>query len=541
MTLGVFYNQNAISNSMLNKAPARPGFNIAGDAELSLVQRFVHNFVQNPDQQTQLQRSTAQNIYQMARKPDSGGQNESQQAVDFAFQPAGKVKSFGYSPFQTAKTEGQEDELQKLLDEVDELVQKCYSGNEAAFRKLINLSKGTLSTINGMINNNSEMQEVYTKAKNAVYTLIDEAPNYPGMFQMMSQSGLLDEKEFGESANMAAKLINDAAYSTQSMQQLEQLLSSGTIKLEDYAKQAIEKDPNSAIETLVNLSQGNIRKDQKLTIVNLLSDEAENKPGSQSGEKAAKGLQKIIKTEGQNGILRAAFEGLTKSAIAGNQQSLKSLEELVKDPTISKNKAIQAVECLSKVASHGNSTSGEATKMLAGFTRDKRLAPQIREKAVDGLTQVAESGNANASMAGDALLDLAKLPQDPVGKKALANVTSMKNKDALNQGKLNEVLETAATSNKTDHPLKKMALNFLGDSGNMDFLQRLNSEGLNNTGNQSLKQNNNTNEYFVSPRPIKTNDIKLSFAEIAAFGGKNLYHNPMEYQNKDQHRLQQLA
>jgi hypothetical protein len=541
MTLGVFYNQNAISNSMLNKAPARPGFNIAGDAELSLVQRFVHNFVQNPDQQTQLQRSTAQNIYQMARKPDSGGQNESQQAVDFAFQPAGKVKSFGYSPFQTAKTEGQEDELQKLLDEVDELVQKCYSGNEAAFRKLINLSKGTLSTINGMINNNSEMQEVYTKAKNAVYTLIDEAPNYPGMFQMMSQSGLLDEKEFGESANMAAKLINDAAYSTQSMQQLEQLLSSGTIKLEDYAKQAIEKDPNSAIETLVNLSQGNIRKDQKLTIVNLLSDEAENKPGSQSGEKAAKGLQKIIKTEGQNGILRAAFEGLTKSAIAGNQQSLKSLEELVKDPTISKNKAIQAVECLSKVASHGNSAGGEATKMLAGFTRDKRLAPQIREKAVDGLTQVAESGNANASMAGDALLDLAKLPQDPVGKKALANVTSMKNKDALNQGKLNEVLETAATSNKTDHPLKKMALNFLGDSGNMDFLQRLNSEGLNNTGNQSLKQNNNTNEYFVSPRPIKTNDIKLSFAEIAAFGGKNLYHNPMEYQNKDQHRLQQLA
>lgn len=495
MTLGVFYNQASLASQVFRKAASNEKIALSTNSNNNISQQIVETFSKYYSDIKKYDRSSNKDQHLTSFQGFTNESVSPQQAIAPAFTPVSSVKSFKYNPYQSSLSNEDQDTTSKLLEEIDGLVQKCYSGNSAAFKKLISLSKGSLSSVTGLIKSDLVMDEVVTKAKNAVYTLIDEAPGYPSLFQMMTESGLLDEKEFGEAANLPAKLINEAATSTIAFQQLQKLLSSGTFRLDDYGRKAIELNPDSAVATLVNLSQGNKSKDQGITIANLLSEVATNRPGSSAGEEAAKGLKKIIKSEGQNSILRAAFEGLTKAAMAGNNMALQSLKDLVVDPTISKNKAMQAVEGLTKVASSGTASGGEATKILGGLARDKRLAPQIREKVVDGLTEIASSGNGNSGIASDALLDLAKIPQDPIGKKALNNIQNMKNTDMMDQGKLTDVLETAATSNKTDNSLKKTAQNMLSSTINLiPFIDKNND---NNNNNNLIPLNNNI--AFISP------------------------------------------
>jgi phage gp36-like protein len=152
--------------------------------------------------------------------------------------------------------------------------------------------------------------------------------------------------------------------------------------------------------------------------------------------------------------------------------------------------------------------------MLANLARNKRLAPQIREKVVDGLTQVAASGNGNAAVAADALLELAKFPNDPIGKKALANITSMKNTDMMDQGKLNEVLQNAATSNKTDVPMKKTAQMMLENSAKANPFNTKKQSGQNNNPNEgnNIFLNIDTNQQQARSVEQKQNKTLFSSA-----------------------------
>ncbi|MEW5822647.1 MAG: hypothetical protein AB1782_20810 [Cyanobacteriota bacterium] len=514
MTVGVCQNQAIWASLMQNKTSNDGKVASYLDLNNNISQQVIEQFSKYYSDVKKYDRPAIKNNPSAKLSNFIGNPNVIQEAVDYAFTPISWFQSF------SSNRESEDNILTKLLQEIDNLIQKCYSGNQAAFKKLIDLSKGTSTAMGAVITNTTNLNEVTTKAKNAVYKLIDEAPDYPNMFQMMTESGLLDEKEFGDSANLPAKLINEAASSSKAMQQLKKLISSGTFRLEDYVDKAIELDPNSAVATLVDLSQSNISKDQKLTIANTLSEVATNNPGSQAGMMAAKGLKKIIKSEGQNSILAAAFEGLTKAAMAGNNEALKSLEDLVTDPTISKNKAMKAVESLTKVASNGSASGGQATKILVGLANNKRLAPQIREKVVDGLTEIASSGNGNAALASDGLLELAKLPQDKIGKKALTNLMSLKNTGIMDQGKLTEVMKTAATSNKTDTPLKKLASNRI-TSSKSDSLFNNKSELNNNTN--VFKYNNNLTSISFSNSINEGKKPKLFINSDSGFNNTQQY------------------
>lgn len=351
--------------------------------------------------------------------------------------------------------------VQSLIESVDLYKLKSYSGDFSCFKKLIDIAHGKFDTLQMMLAGDVDLSEVILHSQKSVEELAKDSPEYPVLLEMIMKSQLISESQYSELQDAPAKMMNNAAHSEKAMMAFKRLLNSGQVRLEDFAERAVELDPTSAIVSLVKLGLSSARKDQRLSVTKILSKVAKESAGTMAGSMAAKGLKKIIKSEGENGVLREAFSGLKESAMAGNKESLKGLKDLAVDPTVSTNKAFKAIECLTEVASSSSNAGSEATDILVGVANDKKVSPKVRMKSVDGLTDVVKSGNANANKAASALVKLAQNPIDPVGNRALKNILSLDNTEKFDQNDLSKVLFGAAKNKKLDNKDRISAYNKL--------------------------------------------------------------------------------
>jgi len=278
------------------------------------------------------------------------------------------------------------------------------------------------------------------------------------LLEMLIQFNMTQLIDMGKAK---VKLMEKAATSGSAMTSFKKLLIAGFIRLDEVMEKAFANNPSAAISVLCNIALDNMPKNIRLTAVKKLSDVAEKQPGTNAGGMAAKALEKIIVSEGQNGILDQAFEGLKKAAMAGNDQAFTSLANIALSPAVSFNKAYKAIECLTEIGMSSSGGSGKATDLLISFTQNKNASPSIRKKSVDGLTRIAASGNQSANKASDALLKLAMNPEDSTGYRALTNILSMKNTDNMDQEKLVKVIHNGARNDKMDFKTRAACLDKL--------------------------------------------------------------------------------
>jgi hypothetical protein len=384
-----------------------------------------------------------------------------EQASIFAKQAATSVQQVEFDRIESKIGDIQSVIVQAILAQIEMLKGKCYQGNFTCFKALIDISEGKINILNNNFSENLDLSEVFQRAHKAIEELVKDSSSYPELLSMIISSNLVSASQHSELADGPAKLMNMAAGSNSAMEKLKNLMNKGQIRLEDFAERAIALDPSSAIHVMSRLATSSKSKSETLSIVNILSKVATEQTGTNAGGQAAKALGKIIKTHSDQGIVKAAFTGLKKSAMAGNTNSLKMLEKLAKDPTISFNKAAQAIECLTEIGKSSSGSSGEATNMLIGIAKDKKLSPKLRMKSVDGLTEISATGGANSGKASDVLLDFAKNPAGPVGHRALVNILKLNNTDHFDQQKLAGVMHSAARNSKVSPKLKLAAYNKL--------------------------------------------------------------------------------
>lgn len=350
-----------------------------------------------------------------------------------------------------------QDAIRMLINQIDLAKLKCYGGDAEAFKMIIDYLQGKFPPYLESM----DLSDVSLEAGKALEQLIKDSPEYPALLGMIISSNRLNGSEHSELTDAPAKLMNKSSQSQEAMQIFKKLLNKGTIRLEDFAERAVDLDPGNAIKALTKLAIGSGDKSQALTAVKILSKVAEQRSGTNAGSKAAKGLKKVIKVHGNQQIIDAAFDGLKRASSAGNGEALKSIKDLAKDPTISKNKAFKAVDVLKELASSGSNAGGTATDFLIDIATDKKVSTKVRFKSIDSLGEVAGAGNANSKKAADGLLKIARNPESAMGHRALQNILSQQKTDQFDQENLSKVLFLAAKSNRLDRKTKVAAYNKL--------------------------------------------------------------------------------
>ncbi|MEW5820560.1 MAG: hypothetical protein AB1782_10250, partial [Cyanobacteriota bacterium] len=461
--LGISITKNLVNQNIANCQPVnqKQADQLGIDTKIDgqLVEKFA-SFHANVDK---YDRAASESYDQQFNKLFANLPNSQEIQINMAYQASQKAVEKISEVQEYRLQSGIEARKQRIidwaLDNLELFKMKSYNGDYICFKRIVETSQGKFNDLYSNLDIN--FSEVFLRAAQILDELVKDSPEYPELLSMILSSQLITESQYNELQDAPAKLMNKAAHSQNAMRCFKQLLNSGKIRLEDFAERAIELDPSSAIVTLLKLALGNSRKDQRLTIVNLLSKVAKEQTGTMGGSLAAKGLKKIIKSEGQNGILKAAFNGLKESAKAGNAQSMKALKELAEDPTISMNKAFMAIECLTDIAKSSSNAGGAATDILIDVANNKKLSTKVRFKSVDGLTDIVKSGNANAGKASDALLKLARTPEDPVGNKALKNILNLQDTEKFDQNNLAKVMFGAAKNKKLGNKTRLSAYNKL--------------------------------------------------------------------------------
>lgn len=451
----------SFSNSVLKKRLSRVQASNTKQAEelgidTKVNSQAVSHFAQLAQKIEKYDKSAGENFRYLYTTPDDSQQ--AKQPADERQATAG-IEQYQYQQNLNNITFRKEKIKQMYLDQVESAKFACYQGDSESFKLLVDYAQGKILNVTSF--SDIDLSEVLFEAGNAIRLLVKDSQDYPKLMTMIMSSGLLNNSKHSQLQDAPAKLMNKSAHSGNAMQSFKKMLNSGQIRLGDFAEKAVSMDPTSAVKVLTKLALGNTRKDQRLTIVGILSKVATKQAGSNAGSMASKALKKIIKSEGENGVLRAAFHGLKQSAMAGNKESLTSLKDLAVDPTISTNKAFKAINCLTEIAMSGSNAGGEATDILVDVANNKKVSPNVRMKSIDGLGKVVQSGNANSGKASEALLKMAQNPENPFGKRALDNILNIQDTDKFDQTKLATVMHTAAKSKKLDNKTRGAAYNKL--------------------------------------------------------------------------------
>ncbi|MEW5820256.1 MAG: hypothetical protein AB1782_08710 [Cyanobacteriota bacterium] len=350
-----------------------------------------------------------------------------------------------------------ESEVRRLLAQVGLLATQAKMGDAQAFLRLTEIAGGKVD--NAYVEYDTKgLNDILSKAQTAIDNLSCNIEGSPKLLSLLIQFNLT---QLVDMEKAKTNLMKNAASSGVAMVAFKKLLLAGIIRLDEVMDKLISSDPTKAITVLSILAVDNIPKEMRLSIVEKLSEVAGKQAQTNAGGLAAKALEKIIVSEGQNQILDQAFDGLKTAAMAGNQQAFTSLANIALSPVVSFNKAYKAIECLTEIGLSGSGSGGKATDLLIGFTENKNACPSIKKKSVDGLTRIVASGNQNSDKASNALLKLASNPEDSTGYRALTNILKMKNTDSMDQDKLINVLHNAARNDKMDFKTRAASLDKL--------------------------------------------------------------------------------
>lgn len=343
--------------------------------------------------------------------------------------------------------------LTLLKSKISQLKSDCYSGSSGALEKLDKLATGQGDERVSLLNS-QDLNELINYANDAMQELVGNAHNSPRLLstfmkaKKLSTSGMEDLKP--------EKLIKDSAFSSAALQMVTRLANDG-MKMDNPIKQAMGSNAGKAIWGLTYLAQENIPKSARLSIAQSLSTVAKEKSGSYTGVLAAKALKSIVKSEGQNGVMEQAFEGLKNAGTAGNDFALHSLEEIANDHTVSYNKATKAVKAISGVAKDNpNGPSGaKAVKSLYRVIHQQGENSILRA-AFNGLEQASMNGNGKSV---DALGSVA-LNSNLSLNKAKKAIDALGNVVQSGQGQASKafgVLNTLATDKDARFSVKQMA------------------------------------------------------------------------------------
>lgn len=346
--------------------------------------------------------------------------------------------------------------LQTNEDDVKELEDKAYWGDDDALNKLITLCKKNANN------------EIGARIKAFLKDMAERGDN--------SQSATLF-KEFSKDPTMLMALIKgDSAYGVEASEQLADQLEtmSNNTANADNALNATNLPPAILEKVLQNLSKDpdkNIHLIAKfsgtLQGIGLLSDIAESSPTKYSGMQAARVLGKAFASSGDQKIAGAALKGLIAAGCAGNSEAVNVLVNVAKS-NVSNNKATQAIDALTQIAStssqNGSDNTNSALGGIINIAKDNNVSPKIRAYAIDRLGDLINQGADPQMHATTALIDLARTSNSPtVANQARENVFKAAENNPMVLDKAIPLFhDVARGKNAPDNKTRLMAVDFLG-------------------------------------------------------------------------------
>ncbi|MEW5821929.1 MAG: hypothetical protein AB1782_17170, partial [Cyanobacteriota bacterium] len=307
--------------------------------------RRVDNFVSNPNA-TQNKPLFAQFFDSIAQLDNITTNQDNNMPLNNAKSTSKPKKVSGNEAKQIAS---------RIKNKINRLKAEAMQGKIEAFGKLEEMKMGKDIDFEKLSQSEECLdQNLMNEAASAVDSVVNSAPYNPPVLKMFMDA------LSNENKNTNKKSASDKAY-----YYLNDLINRGQLNIERDARPLMKKGGKKTIEALTILSQANIPEDARKDIAKLLSEHATTHGTSESGDLATKGLKKIIQKEGQNGVLDQAFDGLTNSAIMGNNnQSVSVLEKVANSNTSSFNKSFKAIDALTKIALHSsNSAIGDMAVM----------------------------------------------------------------------------------------------------------------------------------------------------------------------------------
>lgn len=312
-------------------------------------------------------------------------------------------------------------------------------------------------------------EELLTKAKYeasglsqlasfGVNQVVGESQQSPALLEMLSSTN----SEYSSEAT--TKLLHQSSNSAKATRKLGGLVQSGKISLKKSAIEAKKQDPEKTAEGLDNLNRTvSLSKADRLGVAQVLTSIAVENPQNGAGKAAASGLEYMFKKD-TGSVAKNAAVGLRVAAIAGNGHATDGLINVAVSPTAGKNKNIEAIQQLTRVAKTGTSQSQKATNVISKMALNSNVGGDVKEQCLNSLGQIAYSGGNNGKKALNTLGTIAGDDKNPAQKQAVSNILKLESHKALGNSKVVKAFANIAESNRTDMKMKKTATKQLGDA-----------------------------------------------------------------------------
>jgi hypothetical protein len=287
--------------------------------------------------------------------------------------------------------------------QIKELESKAYAGDTDAINKLIELASGRGDPLKASaigIRAKQILCDLAQTGDNTVGSiLIDAFPKDPGILQSLVVGNSAYAQEAAE--KFADQLGTDGVQSNPGEGNTVETLSP---QMRELILQKLSSDPEANIHLIAKFAD-------TMTGAAHLTDIAVNKPTTYAGSIAARALGKAF-IKGNMKVSNAALSGLKAAGMAGNAEAVRTLVNVVKSSATSENKAMQAIDALTEIASAGSQSGSENTDSALGglinLATDKNVSPKLRSKVIANLGKLIGQGADPNHNATDALIKLAK-------------------------------------------------------------------------------------------------------------------------------------
>lgn len=329
--------------------------------------------------------------------------------------------------------------------EIYQLIASALQAEVKAFEELLSKAKYAVSELSGL-------------ASYGVNQVVGESSKSADLLEMLSRSN----SEYSSEAS--TKLIHMSSESADATKKLGGLVQSGKLSLKKASIDAKDKDPQKTAEGLDNLYRNtNLSKEDRLTVTQVLTNIATENPLNAAGSAAASGLENIFKKD-SGAVARNAAVGLRIAAIAGNERATDGLINVATSPVAGKEKNLEAIMQLTKVAKSGAGQSQKATDAITKMAQNPNFAGKVKEALVDSLGEIAYNGGNNGEKALDSLANIAEDDKSPHQKQAFNNILKQKTGNALGNSQVVRAFASISESHRADSKLKKQSTQKLGEA-----------------------------------------------------------------------------
>lgn len=362
---------------------------------------------------------------------------------------------------------------------------KTESANQSGIASKLGSTKSKLSEIKSILSSDSEnlseeekliyeliagalqaelksFEELLDKSKNAVSSLsflasfgINQVVK--GSHQSSDLLDMLSRSNSEYSSDASSELMLLAGGSADATKKLGRLIQGNQVSLKKTASKAKKEDPEKTALGLDNLYRNvSLSKDNRLIVTQELTNIAVDNPVNGAGQAAASGLENIFKKD-SGAVAKNAAVGLRFASIAGNDRATEGLINVASSQTAGKEKNIEAILQLTKVAKSGGNQSQKATDALTGMAQNSSFSGKVKEQLMDSMLEIAAVGGQNGHKALNTLARVASDDRNPHQKKAFSNILKLTNHKTMGNSEVVQSFSDIAQSKRTDPKFKKQA------------------------------------------------------------------------------------